>query len=173
MTRIAPLLAVVLLPLPAVSQDIEADAETIATFVASACVFTGTGDIATPLAKVQEAARATGLPVVVETETLGIYGDLAGLKLVTSTSAESIACAVEIPADQINHDGFELIEARVTAAFDLLHPGFASSEATNPSAEYDNRDWVINTADKDHIAAGLLFTEDGVKFSASATKIHE
>ena len=173
MIRPGLLTAAALLASPAFAQTPEPVAAAM-QFAASACVFEATGDIATPFAAVQEMARATGLPVIVEDDKTGIYGDFGGLNIIVTAGLDSLSCVVQIPASQIDHDGFESFETLITEAFTTRHPTHAGGAMDDPSPHIDGRDWVIDTAAKDHIAASLGFaTQDGVQFAASAEKTYE
>lgn len=148
--------------------------EAIASFAATACVFDETADIAGPFKAVLKAARATGLPVIVENDTTGIYGELSGLNIIVTAGVDNLACVVKVPAAMIDHDGFEVLEAAISEAFETRHPGHLTSASDDPSPHADGRDWVLDTAAGDHIAASLNFaTLDGVNFASVAQKTYE
>ncbi|HHS94167.1 MAG TPA: hypothetical protein ENK63_02340 [Rhodobacterales bacterium] len=166
-------LSAALLAVPAMAQAQE-PVEAAMQFAADACIFAETGDIATPFAAMQERARASGLPVVVEDEKTGIYGDLGALHAIVTAGVDSLTCVVKIPAAMIDHVGFEALEAAVNEQFAARHPGFLTTAKDDPSPHIDGRSWVIDTAAKDHIAATLSFaTEDGVQFATAAQKTYE
>ena len=177
--RFAPLMAAPLALLatfatPVYAQEGGLSPAEIVDFVTGPCLLSETGDIATPFAALKEGARQTGLPKVVADAKTGIYGDLSGLNIIVTAGVDSLTCVVSIPASMIDHDGFDVLETVITEAFTARLPGFKSSANDDPSPHVDGRDWVIDTAAKDHVAASLGFaTEDGVQFSSVAQKTYE
>ncbi|HGG05024.1 MAG TPA: hypothetical protein ENK28_06155 [Aliiroseovarius sp.] len=166
--------ALLALPVSASGQDLTDPVQASMAFAAHNCVFTETGDIADHFAAIQAAARETGLPVVVEDAKTGIYGDMLALHIIVTAGLDNLSCLVKIPASLIDHDGFEVFETLVDTTFNERHPGHKGGPKDDPSPHIDGRDWVIDTAAPDHIAATLSFgTEEGVQLAAAAQKLYQ
>ena len=164
----------VALAAPTMAQDFTDSPAMIVDFVTQSCIFSETGDIEAAFATLKEGARQTGLPKLVADAKTGIYGDLSGFHIIVNAGLDSLGCVIKIPASDIDHVGFEVLETVITEEFDARHPGYLTSANDDPSPHVDGRDWVIDTAAKDHIAATLNFgTEDGVILSSVAQKTYE
>ncbi len=159
---------------PVAAQDMANSPVMIVDFVTGPCLLSETGDIATTFAALKQAVRQTGLPRLVADSTTGIYGDPSGFHIIVTAGSDSLTCVISIPASVIDHVGFEVLETVVTEEFDARLPGYKTSASDDPSPDVDGREWVIDTAAGDHIAAALSFaTEDGVQFSSVAQKKYE
>ena len=174
MIRASTLMALVGLATPAMAQQTDPSLDAIMDFAANYCVFEQTDDIAGPFKTAKKAAIATGLPVVVEDEKSGIYGDMSATFVIVTAGLDNLSCVVKFPANVMGHDGFEKLETMISATFDSRFPGHLTGADDDPSPHVDGRDWVIDTAAKDHIAVTLNFgTEEGVQLSSVAQKTYE
>ncbi len=167
-------LAMALATTSAMAQQSDPSLDAIMDFAAKSCVFETIDDVAGPFKAAKKAAIATGLPVVVEDEKTGIYGDLSEMFIIVTAGLDNLSCVVKFPASVMGHDGFEQLETMVSATFNSRFPGHMTDPNEDPSPHVDGRDWVIDTAAKDHIAVTLSFgTEDGVQLSSAAQKTYE
>lgn len=148
--------------------------ESIAAYAAGPCFIHQSGDVNATLKTAKDATVLTGLKVAMEQGTSIVYGDFAGLNITLSSGIDDVSCAFRIPANMIDHAGFELMEETLDAAIKARYPDFIDSTNDDPSPHIDGHDWVTRTEANDALAITIQYTtERGVLFVSAAQKKYD
>lgn len=166
--------ALVVLSAPVIAQDAAISIENIAIFTAGPCLIPQSGDVLETLKVASKGTMATGLPLLMEQDKSAVFGDWAGLNVTLSAGIDNVSCSVRMPGTLIDHAGFELIEAHLSAAIEAQYSDFIESISDDPSPHVDSHDWVIRTEANDAIAVTLQFgTESGIIFVSNAQQKYD
>ncbi len=158
----------------ATAQDIFTSPQSTANFAVGLCLFPTTLDLAGQLNAAKEKAKATGLPIMVENDDRGMYGDPSGVFVVVTKTIDSLTCLIQIAPPIGNHEAFEAIESTFAIEYQVRFAGYKESIDDDPSPHIDGHDWIVRTPTNDSIITVIDYaTEDGISITGVTKKEYD